>query len=101
MADYTCVAKADEIPAGQGRTVEVEGKKIAVFNVDGHLYAIDDTCVHRGGPLGQGPLDGNVVSCPWHSWRFEVATGACLTNPRVQVECFPVKIEGDEIWVGC
>ena len=101
MADYIRVAGADEIPAGQGRTVEVEGKRIAVFNVDGDLHAIDDTCVHRGGPLGQGALDGNVVSCPWHSWRFDVTSGACLTNPRVQVACYPVKIEGDDIWVGC
>ena len=101
MADYIRVARADEIPAGVGRTVEVEGKTIAVFNVDGSLYAIDDTCVHRGGPLGQGSLDGNVVSCPWHSWRFDVATGACLTNPRAQVGCYPVKIEGSEVWVKC
>ena len=71
MADYICVAKADEIPAGQGRTVEVEGKKIAVFNIDGNLHAIDDTCVHRGGPLGQGHLEEGVVTCPWHNWRFD------------------------------
>ena len=101
MADYICVAKADEIPAGQGRTVEVEGKKIAVFNVDGNLYAIDDTCVHRGGPLGQGQLDGSVVSCPWHSWRFDVTTGACLTISSGRTRCYPIKIEGSDIWVSC
>ena len=101
MADYICVAKADEIPAGQGRTVEVEGKKIAVFNINGNLHAIDDTCVHRGGPLGQGQLDGSVVTCPWHSWRFDVTTGACLTIPAGRTRCYPIKIEGADIWVSC
>ncbi len=101
MADFFCVAKAEDIAAGQGRTVEVEGKRIAVFNVDGAFYAIDDTCVHRGGPLGQGQLEGAVVSCPWHSWRFDVKTGASLTNPAARVGCYPIKIEGADVLVGC
>lgn len=101
MADYICVAKTNEIPAGKGRTVEVAGKKIALFNVDGNFYAIDDSCVHRGGPLGQGPLDKNVVSCPWHSWRFDVTSGVCLTNPAARMRCYPIKIQDHDVWVSC
>jgi len=101
MADFVCVAKADEITRGQSRTVDVDGKTIAIFNVEGTFYAMDDTCVHRGGPLGQGKLEGNIVACPWHHWRFDVKTGISLTNPAARVGCYPTKIEGADILVSC
>jgi nitrite reductase (NADH) small subunit len=99
MPDFISVAKVTDIPPGQGRTVQVAGKDIAVFNVDGTFYAIDNTCLHRGGPLGEGELNGNVVTCPWHGWRYDVKTGVSLINPAVKVNCYPTKIEGENLHV--
>ena len=97
MAENVTVAKADELQPGQGMVAEVAGKEIALFNVGGTVYALNNTCVHRGGPLGEGDLDGEVVSCPWHNWEYNVTTGACLTNPSACVATFPVVVEGNEI----
>lgn len=99
MTDFVKLCKTSDVPLGSGRTVEVNGKPIAVFNVDGHFYAISNTCLHRGGPLGEGELDGKVVTCPWHGWRYDVTSGVNQINPAVVVEKFEVKIEGDDLFV--
>jgi len=99
MANFVKVCKAGDIPAGAGKTVDINGKPVAIFNVDGNFYAISDTCLHRGGPLGEGELDGKVVTCPWHGWRYDVTTGSNDMNPSVTVEKFQVKVEGDDILV--
>jgi nitrite reductase (NADH) small subunit len=101
MADFVSVAKVSDILPGQGKTIAVDGKPIAVFNVGGTFYAIDDTCLHRGGPLGEGELEGNVVTCPWHGWKYDVTTGLSTWNSAVKVGCYPTKIEGDDLKVGC
>ena len=93
------VAAIGDVPAGEGRVVEAEGKTVALFNVDGSYYAIDNTCAHRGGPLGEGDLDDRVVTCPWHAWRWDVTTGANTNNPAVRVDCFPVTVEAGSIFV--
>ena len=93
------VGRAGEIPVGEGRVVDAGGKTLALFNVDGIYHAIDNTCSHRGGPLGEGDLDGPIVACPWHGWRWDVTTGANANNPAVKVACFPVTIERGEIFV--
>jgi len=84
------IGRAADVPAGAGRVVEAGGKTLAVFNVDGAFYAIDNECSHRGGPLGEGDLDGTVVLCPWHAWRWDVTTGANVNNPAVKVACYAV-----------
>jgi len=99
MADFVKVCKTSDIPGGTGKTVEVNGKPVALFNVDGKFYAINNTCLHRGGPLGEGALEGKVVICPWHGWRYDVTTGANEMNPSVTVEKYQVKVEGDSILV--
>ena len=99
MAEFTKVAKLSEIPAGSGKTVEVGGQKVAVFNVGGKFEATADTCLHRGGPLGEGTLEGNVVTCPWHHWSYDVTTGANTKNANLKVAKFPVKVEGDDLLV--
>ena len=101
MADGTRVrvAGAGELEPGEGRVVEVEGRSIALFNVDGRYYAIDNLCPHRGGPLGEGDLDGAVVACPWHAWRWDVTTGANTNNPAVKVACFAVNEDAAGIFV--
>ncbi len=99
MAEMVKVANTDELEPGQGMVAEVGGKEIAVFNVEGTFYALDNTCVHRGGPLGEGELIGDVVTCPWHSWEYNVTTGACVTNPSACVARFPVAVEGNTVKV--
>lgn len=74
MAEFI-VAKADEIPPGTGKAVFAGDKAVAVFNVGGTFYAIDNICPHRGGPLGEGDLEDRTVICPWHGWQFELETG--------------------------
>jgi nitrite reductase/ring-hydroxylating ferredoxin subunit len=99
MAQAVKVATRAEIPAGSGKVVEAGGKTIAVFNCEGTFYAIDNTCKHRGGPLGEGSLSGVTVTCPWHGWEYNVANGMCALDSSVSVQTFPVTVEGDEIVV--
>ena len=93
------VADVDAVPPGTARVVEVGGRSIALCNVDGTLYAIDNLCPHRGGPLGEGDLDGRVLTCPWHAWRWDVTSGANVNNPALRLACFPVSVEGQGIFV--
>ena len=100
MAGFVKLAKTDEVAPGQGKMVEVEGKKIALFNVEGSFYAIDDICTHRGGPLSEGSLEGKQVTCPWHGARYDVTTGEVLGPPAPQgVARYNVRVEGGDIEV--
>ena len=94
------VAQTSELSPGTGKVVEVDARRVALFNVEGTFYAIDNTCTHRGGPLGEGELNGEIVTCPWHGANFNVKTGA-VTNPpaRAGVRSFPVKVEGNDVLV--
>jgi nitrite reductase/ring-hydroxylating ferredoxin subunit len=93
-------AKLEEIPPGTIREIQVDGNKaVALANVEGKLYAINNTCMHRGGPLGQGELLGKTVTCPWHGWQYDVTTGKIEMNPTVGVECYPVELRGDDIFI--
>ncbi len=100
MAAYRKVAQLKDLAPGSGMAVEARGHQIALFNVDGTVYAIEGTCTHRGGPLGEGSLEGTTVTCPWHSATFDVRTGDHLTAPAPQgVSSCNVKIAGDDIHV--
>ena len=96
---FITVAKVRDIPPGTGRTVEINGVWIALFNVDGTFYAIDNACPHAGGPLGEGRLCGTVVACPWHGWEFNITTGRREDNPDFEVACCEVRIEGESIQI--
>ena len=93
----TRIGASADIPEGSRAIVDVAGKKIAVFNIGGKFFAIDNACKHRGGPLGDGELDGNNVTCPWHGWEYDVTTGANLDEPSIKVGCYVVKVEGDDL----
>ena len=93
------VADVDAVPPGTARVVEVGGRSIALCNVEGTFYAIDNLCPHRGGPLGEGDLDGRVLTCPWHAWRWDVSSGANVNNPALRVACFPVAVDGQGIFI--
>lgn len=100
MPEFVTVAKAGDIPAGECRVVDARGRQVALFNVDGQFHALDNTCLHRGGPLGEGELDGSIVTCPWHGWTYDVTSGQCTFNPGAQVEKLEVRVEGEEVQVG-
>ena len=93
------VGAVGDVKPGEARVVDVEGRTLALFNVKGRYYAIDNACPHRGGPLGEGDLEGGVVACPWHAWRWDVTTGANTNNPAVRVACFRVTEEGGAVFV--
>ncbi len=102
MSRFVKVATADQLDSERGTLVECEGKRIALFNVAGSYYAIEDTCTHRGGPLSEGMLleAEGVVVCPWHGARFDVKTGQVLAPPAPQgVAIFPVRLVGEDIEV--
>ena len=99
MANFVRVASTAEIPPGTARQVDVGGKALAIYNVDGTFYCTHGICAHRGGPLGEGDLDGKTVTCPWHGWEYDVTTGVSTTNPSASVGCFPVRVEGSDVMV--
>ncbi|MBI2082636.1 MAG: Rieske (2Fe-2S) protein [Deltaproteobacteria bacterium] len=99
MGEFIKAINKSDVPANEGRVIEVKGKQIALFNVEGKICAIDNICVHRGGPLGEGSLDGTIVTCPWHGWQYDVTTGVSPVNPAAKVQTFPCKVEGNDILV--
>ncbi len=99
MVQEMTVAKVDEIPPGSGKVVEVADRTLAVFNVDGEFYVIDNSCLHRGGPLGEGFLEGKVVTCPWHGWEYDVETGVNTLDPDLKVPTYGVSVQGGRVRV--
>lgn len=99
MGEFVRVAKKTEIPTDTGYLVEVGGKEIALFKIEDKVYAIYNICPHQGGPLHEGGLDGKLVMCPWHGWQFDVTNGTCAFNDAIKQPTFPVKEEGDDIYI--
>ena len=99
MAEFVKVASVSELRPGSAKVIEVMGKTIALFNVEGTIYAMDNTCLHQGGPLGEGELQGEVVICPWHQWEYNVRTGEVPGDSSLKVATYPVQVEGDDIKV--
>lgn len=99
MSDFMKVASLSDLAAGSCKTVEANGRAIALFNVNGTIYALDNTCLHRGGPLGEGMLEGEVVTCPWHGWQYGVKTGENVMDSSLKVAAYPVQVEGNDIKV--
>jgi nitrite reductase (NADH) small subunit len=96
---FVRTVKVAEVPAGTIRELQVEGKAVAVANVDGKIYAMNNTCLHRGGPLGEGSLEGKVVTCPWHGWQFDVTNGKAVQNPAAGVDCYQTEVRGEDIFI--
>ena len=101
MPTAVTVAHLRDVPPGTGIVRVVAGKPVAIFNVGGTLYAIDDACPHAGAPLSDGDVDGTVVTCLWHGWRFRLTDGVWADAPKgkVRVGCYPVAVVGDEVVV--
>jgi nitrite reductase (NADH) small subunit len=96
---FVRAATAAAIPPGRILEVNVSGTSVAIANVDGKLFAISNICLHRGGPIGQGPLEGKIVTCPWHGWAFDVTTGILVHSPTAGLACYPVEVRAEEVFV--
>jgi nitrite reductase/ring-hydroxylating ferredoxin subunit len=98
MGRFVKVASTQDVPPGTAISVEVQGRAIALFNIDGTFYAIDDECSHSGGSLSQGEVDGLVVACPWHGACFDVSSGEALGPPATEgVDPYAVEVAGDDV----
>jgi len=99
MTEFVKVCNLDDLPQGKNMIVRVNGKEVALFNVKGEIFAISNTCLHAGGPLGEGKLSSDVVMCPWHGWEYNVRDGSTVFNSNLKVEKYDVKIENDVVLV--
>lgn len=97
MAKLVKITESNQLPPGRALALDVEGKRIAVFNVGGTFYAIDDTCPHSGGPLSEGEVAEGKVTCPWHAAEFSLKTGEVLSPPAFEgVQSYKVVVEGND-----
>jgi nitrite reductase (NADH) small subunit len=99
VPNWLKIAALDDCPPGTAMELVAGERMIALFNVEGTLYALDGVCPHQGGPLGQGDLAGCIVTCPWHGWQFDVRTGQHQLSARLRQPSFPVRVEGDAVYV--
>jgi nitrite reductase (NADH) small subunit len=99
MAEFVKCAELGDLAPGTSKLVNAGGHDLALFNVNGNVHCLDNTCLHRGGPLGEGHLEEEVVTCPWHGWQYNVRTGELLIDTSVKIATYPVRVEGTEIQV--
>jgi nitrite reductase (NADH) small subunit/3-phenylpropionate/trans-cinnamate dioxygenase ferredoxin subunit len=99
LDEFIAVAKTTEIPEGQGKAFSVAGREIALFQVKGQFYALDDYCPHMGESLALGDIHGDAVLCSRHLWAFQLVDGACIDVPRLAADSFEVRVEGDQVLV--
>lgn len=100
MSEFVKAASTNEIAPGQARLVNIKGKEIALFNIEGSFFALENSCTHEEGPLAEGDIEGYEVTCPWHGARFDVRTGQVLSAPAFEdVVRYNVRVIGTDIEV--
>ena len=99
MGVFHTVCKADDVKAGEGKTVSIGNKLVALFRTEDGVQAIDDVCPHMGASLSGGYLENGIVTCPWHAWRFRLCDGAWADNPRIKIGCYAVRVEEGSVQV--
>jgi nitrite reductase/ring-hydroxylating ferredoxin subunit len=99
LSRFIKAARRGDIPESSGKIIEIGGHTLALFHANGEFYAIDNACRHRGGPLGDGEVYGTRVVCPWHGWEYDFSTGCNVDDISMQLTCFAVKVENDDILV--
>jgi NAD(P)H-dependent nitrite reductase small subunit len=97
--EFVTVAHVNDVAPGTGKAVVVGSREIALFNVGGRFYALENTCPHQGGPLADGWIDGAEVTCPWHAWTFRLADGGMTLGDYARVDAFEVRIDGEAVLV--
>ena len=100
MPNFVKVASTSDLKPGTAMTVSVNGVDIAIYNVGGKVYATSNTCLHQGGPLVEGILEGEVISCPWHMWEYNVCTGEKVGQSSIKLSTYSVEVDGSDIKVG-
>jgi NAD(P)H-dependent nitrite reductase small subunit len=101
MPTFVAVASLADLPPGSSKTVLVGEREVALFNVAGTLYAIDNFCPHQGGPLADGWVQDAAVTCPWHAWCFDLRTGKMTLGDLARVDVFDVQLDGSTISISC
>jgi nitrite reductase/ring-hydroxylating ferredoxin subunit len=99
MVEKIRIAAVTDVPPGSGKELTAGGRVIALYNVDGDFHALDGVCPHAGGPLGEGELSGNIVTCPWHGWQFDVTTGVHCLNANLTHSSLSISVEAGEVFV--
>jgi len=100
MTDFIKLASQSELPAeGQAKEIPCGDKVLCVANLNGTIYALDNVCLHRGGPLGQGVIEGGKVVCPWHGWQWDPKTGEAEQDANARIAVYPIKLEDDAVMV--
>lgn len=97
--EFVAVGKIADFEAGAAKMVVVGGRHVALFRLGDEFHALDNMCLHRGGPLCEGAIDQGVVTCPWHGWSYDIKTGTMVQDPRVGVSRHDVRLRGDEVEV--
>jgi nitrite reductase/ring-hydroxylating ferredoxin subunit len=97
--EFVVVGRVSDFAPGAGKMVIVGGRHVALFRLGDQFFALDNMCLHRGGPLCEGPIAGEVVTCPWHGWSYQIRTGTMVQDPRVGVSTHQVRITGDAVAV--
>jgi len=100
VAEYRTVCRIEELPPGSSRLFRADGKDVALFNVDGTLFAVEDTCFHAGGPLHEGSVVGTTVICPWHHWEYDLRDGSCSLNPHHALARYEVRVVDGLVEIG-
>ena len=100
MSEFVEVAKLNDLDEGELLGLEVDGELICLAKVNGHIYACTDNCTHISGPLSEGELNGDILTCPWHGAQFNIRTGKVLRGPaRQDILTYPVRVEGESILI--
>ena len=100
MTEFCTVAKISELPEGKGKMCQVQDRAIALFRFGNSFYALDNVCPHRGGPLAEGSVQEDAVTCPWHGFRFDLKTGGNPDGMPYQVRRYEVRVQGEDVQVG-
>jgi nitrite reductase/ring-hydroxylating ferredoxin subunit len=100
MAEFVKLTTRSEMPAeGEAKEFPCDDKVICIANIEGELRAMDNVCLHRGGPLGQGVIEGNKVVCPWHGWQFDPRTGEASHNPKARIAVYDLEIQDADVMI--
>ena len=97
---WVTVGAVEAFPVGTVKAVKVAGKQVAICNDNGEIFAVENACPHKGGPLGQGWIKGAVVTCPWHRFRFDLRRGCSVTNEDMRVCTYPLRVEDGMLKIG-
>ncbi|HTZ89065.1 MAG TPA: Rieske (2Fe-2S) protein [Alloacidobacterium sp.] len=98
MSEFVRICSQADLPrSGEAREIVVGEKMLCIANGNGSITVMDNVCPHRGGPLGQGMLEGGKLICPWHAWAFDLKTGEAVHDPQAKVPLYEIKVEGEDV----